>query len=62
MSVPLAVMASLGASAVAAPVVMKALIAAKSRQTISAHIQEHAHKQGTPTMGGIIALVGILAG
>lgn len=62
MSVPLAVMASLGASAVAAPFVMKALIAAKSRQTISAHIQEHAHKQGTPTMGGIIALVGILAG
>jgi len=49
-------------AAVASPVIMRLLIAAKSRQTISQHIQEHAHKQGTPTMGGIIILVGWIAG
>ena len=49
-------------AAVASPFIMKALIAAKSRQTISKHIQEHAHKQGTPTMGGIIILVGWIVG
>ncbi|MBX3110434.1 MAG: hypothetical protein KF857_00370 [Fimbriimonadaceae bacterium] len=49
-------------AAVASPFVMKALVAAKSRQNVSKHIQEHAHKQGTPTMGGIIILVGWVAG
>lgn len=49
-------------AAVASPFIMKMLVAAKSRQTISQHIQEHAHKQGTPTMGGIIILVGWIAG
>ncbi|MBS1707606.1 MAG: hypothetical protein JSS65_02665 [Armatimonadetes bacterium] len=49
-------------AAVASPLVMRALVAAKSRQTISQHVQEHAHKQGTPTMGGIIILVGWIAG
>lgn len=33
----------------------------KSNQTISAHVQEHAHKQGTPTMGGLIILVAVVA-
>lgn len=46
----------------AAPVVYRALLALKSRQTVSPHIGEHAHKQGTPTMGGLIILVGALVG
>lgn len=33
----------------------------KSEQTINAHVQEHAHKQGTPTMGGLMILVAIVA-
>lgn len=47
-------------SAVAAPLVLRALRMAKSRQTISEYVEEHAHKQGTPTMGGIIVLIGFL--
>jgi phospho-N-acetylmuramoyl-pentapeptide-transferase len=31
------------------------------KQTISEYVAEHAHKQGTPTMGGIVVLVGVLA-
>lgn len=53
---------SLGVSALAAPVLFRLLVAMKSRQTVSAHLKEHAHKQGTPTMGGIIVLIGLLAG
>ncbi|MDI9639955.1 hypothetical protein QPK87_19890 [Kamptonema cortianum] len=45
-----------------APLIYRALLRTNSRQTISQHIQEHAHKQGTPTMGGLIILVGLLAG
>ena len=45
-------------AAVTSPLVMQLLTKLKSRQTISAHIQEHAHKQGTPTMGGLIILIG----
>ncbi|ARU40387.1 hypothetical protein CCB80_04225 [Armatimonadetes bacterium Uphvl-Ar1] len=60
--VALAMLASLLASAVAAPFVFKMLVAMKSRQNVSAHLAEHAHKQGTPTMGGIIVLIGLLAG
>ncbi|MBX3097572.1 MAG: hypothetical protein KF812_11970 [Fimbriimonadaceae bacterium] len=48
------------ASLVAAPITLRALRTMKSRQTISAYVQEHAHKQGTPTMGGIIVLIGFL--
>ncbi len=46
----------------AAPMVYRILLALKSRQTVSPHIGEHAHKQGTPTMGGLIILVGALVG
>ena len=53
---------SLGVSSVAAPFIYKMLVAMKSRQTVSEHLKEHAHKQGTPTMGGLIVLVGLLAG
>lgn len=49
-------------ASIAAPFVFRLLLAMKSRQTISQHIQEHAHKQGTPTMGGIIVLCGLIAG
>lgn len=48
-------------SAIASLPIMKLLIAMKSRQTVSQHAPEgHQVKQGTPTMGGIIILVGIL--
>jgi phospho-N-acetylmuramoyl-pentapeptide-transferase len=48
--------------AVLSPFIMKLLVAAKSRQIINKHVSEHAHKQGTPTMGGFIILAGWLAG
>lgn len=38
--------------------IYKGLIALKSRQTVSQYVTEHAHKQGTPTMGGLIILAG----
>ncbi len=43
-----------------APWILRTLIRLKSQQTISAHVQEHAHKQGTPTMGGLIIIAGFL--
>lgn len=49
------------ASAVSAPAILVLLRRVKSRQTISQYVEEHAHKQGTPTMGGLIVLVGVLA-
>lgn len=50
-------------SAVAAYPVLGMLRAMKSRQTIYEHAPEtHQVKQGTPTMGGIIILCGLLAG
>lgn len=51
---------ALVASAIAAPLVYKSLVRIGSRQTISQHIGEHAHKQGTPTMGGLIIVIGVL--
>ncbi|MBS1704090.1 MAG: hypothetical protein JST12_20675 [Armatimonadetes bacterium] len=40
---------------------MKLLVAMKSRQTVSQHAPEgHQLKQGTPTMGGLIILAGVL--
>ncbi len=48
-------------AALASKPILNALIAAKSRQTINQHLEEHAHKQGTPTMGGLIILVAIIA-
>jgi phospho-N-acetylmuramoyl-pentapeptide-transferase len=53
---------SLLVSGVLAPIIFRLLLRTNSRQTISEHVQEHAHKQGTPTMGGLIILVGFFAG
>jgi phospho-N-acetylmuramoyl-pentapeptide-transferase len=47
-------------SAVVAWPTYRMLVAVKSRQNVSKHIAEHQHKQGTPTMGGLIVLVGML--
>ena len=52
---------SLLASAVLSKPILSLLIKAKSRQTVSSHLEGHALKQGTPTMGGFIILVGFLA-
>jgi phospho-N-acetylmuramoyl-pentapeptide-transferase len=58
----IAPLVSLIVGAILSPFIMRLLIAAKSRQIISRHVAEHAHKQGTPTMGGFIILAGWLAG
>lgn len=55
----LAAIVALAASAVAAPLVYRGLVRLGSRQTVSQHVPEHAAKQGTPTMGGLIMLIGI---
>lgn len=60
--IAIAALAGLIGSAIAAPVVYRALLRTNSRQTISAHVPEHAAKQGTPTMGGLIILIGLLIG
>ena len=49
-------------SAVIALPVLKALIGLKSRQVVSQYVPEHAQKQGTPTMGGVIVVIGAMAG
>lgn len=55
--------AAFAASAVAAWPVYRVLLALRSRQTVSEYAPEgHQAKQGTPTMGGIIVLIGIAAG
>lgn len=48
----------LAASVLAHPI-YAALLAIRSRQTVSQHVAEHAHKQGTPTMGGLIVVAGV---
>ncbi len=48
-------------SAVLSKPILNLLIRAKSRQTVSSHLEGHAVKQGTPTMGGFIILVGMFA-
>lgn len=48
-------------SAILAWPIYRALLALKARQTVSQHVAEHAHKQGTPTMGGLIILCGLVA-
>lgn len=53
--------AALVASAIAAPIIYKLLIRMGSRQTVSEFVPEHGAKQGTPTMGGLIMVVGVLA-
>jgi len=60
--VALAALASLLGAGVAAPLVFKMLVKLKSAQNVSAHLEGHQHKQGTPTMGGIIILIGLLCG
>lgn len=51
------------AAALAARPILLALRAMKSRQTVSQYAPEtHQVKQGTPTMGGIIVLAGMVAG
>lgn len=49
-------------SAILSRPILNLLIRAKSRQTVSSHLEGHAVKQGTPTMGGFIILVGMFAG
>ncbi len=49
-------------SAILSKPILNLLIKAKSRQTVSSHLEGHATKQGTPTMGGFIILVGMFAG
>lgn len=48
------------ASVCALPI-YKTLLKMESRQIVSAYVEEHQKKQGTPTMGGIITVVGVLA-
>lgn len=65
-SVPLLTVAQMfWVSAVVAGVcafpIYKLLLKMKSRQIVSQYVEEHLKKQGTPTMGGIITVVGVLA-
>lgn len=53
---------ALAAAAVSAWPIYRLLQRIGSRQTVSEYVPEHAAKQGTPTMGGLIVLVGIVAG
>ena len=52
---------SLILSSIASWPIYKLLLAAKSRQIVSPHVAEHQKKQGTPTMGGLIVVFGVLA-
>jgi phospho-N-acetylmuramoyl-pentapeptide-transferase len=53
---------ALGINAVLAYPVYRLLLAMRSRQTIDPHAPEgHQKKQGTPTMGGLMILVGLMA-
>ncbi len=49
-------------SALLAPFIYKMLLKTNSRQKVSQHVPEHAAKQGTPTMGGFIILIGLFVG
>src|SRR5688572_8255338 len=48
-------------SAILAWPVFQLLLRVGSKQKVSEYVPEHAKKQGTPTMGGLIAIAGILA-
>lgn len=48
-------------SAIIAPLVYRLLLRLNSRQTVSQYVPEHAAKQGTPTMGGLVIVVGVIA-
>lgn len=48
------------ASFAASPFIFKGLLRLKARQNVSQYVPEHQAKQGTPTMGGLIPLVGMV--
>ena len=54
-----AALVALLAALVAAPFILGLLRRIGSRQKVSEHVPEHAAKQGTPTMGGVIVLFGV---
>ncbi|MCG9894253.1 MAG: hypothetical protein MH204_02100, partial [Fimbriimonadaceae bacterium] len=58
----LSFLGSLVVAAAAAPFLLPVLRRIKAAQTVSSHLPEHQAKQGTPTMGGLIILLGALAG
>ena len=51
---------ALGSAALFAMPVYRTLLSLKSRQIVSEFVPEHAKKQGTPTMGGLIIVIGFL--
>lgn len=51
---------ALGSAALFSLPIYRTLLAMKSRQIVSEFVPEHAKKQGTPTMGGIIIVIGFL--
>jgi phospho-N-acetylmuramoyl-pentapeptide-transferase len=55
----LAALASFVVALACAPLVYRALLRLHSRQKISEYVPEHATKEGTPTMGGWIVLLGL---
>lgn len=59
-SLLIAFLSGLIPAAVLAFPIFKGLVALKARQTVSQHVAEHAHKQGTPTMGGLMILAGLV--
>lgn len=62
-SLVLAFWMSLAAAALVTAPIYRWLLASNSRQTVSDYAPEaHAAKQGTPTMGGLIVIVGLVAG
>ncbi len=57
----LAGLAGLLVSGLSMPVLIRILKKLNSRQTISEFVPEHKDKQGTPTMGGIAVVLGLIA-
>src|SRR5580658_2939532 len=58
----IAFLAALIAALIAGPFVIDRMRVLKFGQNINAYVEGHAKKQGTPTMGGVIIGVGLLAG
>ncbi len=54
-----AALASFVLALVFAPLVYRLLLKTQSRQKVSEFVPEHAAKEGTPTMGGFIVLIGL---
>lgn len=55
-----ATVVSFAVATVTAPFIFRLLLKKNSRQNVSEHVPEHAQKQGTPTMGGLIVVLGVL--